>query len=379
MESGRNVLLVAAPQLGVNEMAVKVVENVATDGQAVQRGDVIIVLETSKATFALEAKKAGLFYSLVESGQEVLVSETVALIGADRGILEELRQQMAKEKISKQKELKAHRSMLATDGARRLAMELGIDLAQISAETGAAVIREADVRRTSQVEASRPRGTASCIRAKQEERAVVVYGAGAGAVTLYEAMSVGRDYEPVAFLDDDPAGPRELCGLPVLDGAQLSELRAVGIESVACEIAKGTVRVQIMRRCEGAGLKMINVIHPEAFVAPSVRIGVGNFIKARAVLETGTELGDCCIVDNGAVVAHDNLIGTGCHLGPGVSLGSGIEVGEFSIIGIGASVSTRVKIGRNVIVAVGSAVTTDVADNSVIEGVPGNCVGSRRD
>ena len=53
-------------------------------------------------------------------------------------------------------------------------------------------------------------------------------------------------------------------------------------------------------------IELLNVIHPKSYISKS-KIGVGNYIKS-AVYETGTKIGDCCIIDNGVVIAHDNNI-----------------------------------------------------------------------
>ena len=78
------------------------------------------------------------------------------------------------------------------------------------------------------------------------------------------------------------------------------------------------------------------------------------------------------------VIAHDNIIGDGCHLAPGVSLGSSIYIGKNAVIGIGVSVSTKVKIGKSSIITTGSSVIKDVPDFAIIEGVPGKIIGKTK-
>ena len=68
------------------------------------------------------------------------------------------------------------------------------------------------------------------------------------------------------------------------------------------------------------------------------------------------------------IIAHDNLIGDGCHIAPGAKLGSSIKIGNNTVVGIGVSISTGVEIGKNCIISVGSSITNDIPDNSLIEG-----------
>ena len=182
----------------------------------------------------------------------------------------------------------------------------------------------------------------------------------------------------VCFVDDNPSNIGDLFGIPVLHSSELPMLREKNILCIATEIMQGRIRLKIKEQVEGIGFQLINVIHPSAQISPSVKMGVGNYIKAGAVIETNTEIGDCCIIDNGAILAHDNKIESGCHIAPGAVFGSSIVLGFCSVVGIGASISTNVKIGRKCIVSVGTSVTNNIDENSVIEGVPGKIIGNTK-
>src|SRR6516164_8761886 len=68
------------PQLGANDDFVKLVQWVADRGQSVSAGSEIAILETTKATFALEAEKSGFLYPIVANGQEVPVRSILGLL-----------------------------------------------------------------------------------------------------------------------------------------------------------------------------------------------------------------------------------------------------------------------------------------------------------
>ncbi|MFC1577305.1 transferase, partial [Candidatus Omnitrophota bacterium] len=155
-------------------------------------------------------------------------------------------------------------------------------------------------------------------------------------------------------------------------------LISLGINKVFSEIANSEFRLRLKGRLGEAGIQMVNLIHPNTYIAPSVKLGQGNFIKVGAIIDSNTCIGNCCIIDNNVIIAHDNIVEDSCHLAPGVTLGSGITIGKKTIIGIGASISTKVRIGKDVIVGVGSSVVQDVPDNSIVEGVPGKIIGKRK-
>ena len=208
---------------------------------------------------------------------------------------------------------------------------------------------------------------------------VVIYGAGLGGKTLKESIDLRGEHEVAYFLDDDinRIGV-QMEGILVRSGNELSKLKKEGIFGIVTEIADSRKRLEIRKGAQESGLELINVIHPHTYIAPSVKLGKGNFIKAGAIIETNTLIKDCCIIDNGVIIAHNNIIEDSCHLAPGVVLGSSIKIGTQSIIGIGASISTKIIIGKNVIVSVGSSITRDIPDDSVVEGVPGRVIGKRK-
>lgn len=366
------IFVVKVPQLGVNDDKVVITEWYFKDGERVSVGEVICALETSKASFELESEATGYFLHLFDEDAEVMVSESIGLIGTDFEALK-----LEKDKYSRSKIVSGHAgsSIKATQKAIELANKLNIELEKLGRKS---VIREQDIREYFNQNRKLAVKEERKIDFKFEKNPVVIYGAGRGAVTIKECLDCQKDYQVVCFVDDFLKNINELCGLPVYHSSKLPEIVKNGVVNLALGIANGAIRLRIRKETSLLGLSLINVIHPNAYISPTVRIGRGNYIKANAVVETGTLIGDCCIVDNGAIIAHDNVIGDGCHIAPGATLGSGIDTGELSIIGIGASIATGVKIGRAVIISVGSSVVKDVLDYSIIEGVPGKVVGKRK-
>jgi len=369
------IFVVTVPQLGVNDEVATIVEWYAADEDTVSTGEPLCTLETSKAIFDVEAEAKGYVMHLVDAGSEVRISQPIALIGPT---LETLRAEkaryMSRVRTEDSTQEPAVGPVKATQKAKDLAQRLGVDLTKITSE---GIVREQDVIQYHE-KTSTARPKTIDLSWNPARQPVVIYGAGRGAVTMKECLDLDQTYQVVCFIDDNPQHPVTVCGLPVYHSSRLQEIVRRGVRSLACEIASGGVRLRILKQCAGLGIALINVIHPRAYVAPTVRLGRGNYIKAGAIIETNTVIGNCCIIDNGAVIAHDNVIGDGCHIAPGVAMGSSIHIGELAIVGIGASIATGVRIGRSAIISVGSSVVRDVPDYAVIEGTPGRIVGTRK-
>ncbi len=77
------------------------------------------------------------------------------------------------------------------------------------------------------------------------------------------------------------------------------------------------------------------------------------------------------IINTGASVDHDNIIGDYCHISPQATLCGNVSVGEGTHIGAGAVVIPGIKIGKWAVIGAGSVIVRDVPDYAVVMGNPG--------
>lgn len=129
--------VIAAPQFGVNDPTASLVNWNVEPGEQVSQGAILCELETTKASFEIEATADGVVLPLAETGMEISVNQPLALIGAD---IDTLKQHAAKLLTPASDGAPVE----ATEKAKQLAASLDIDLAEISA--AGSIIRESDVR-----------------------------------------------------------------------------------------------------------------------------------------------------------------------------------------------------------------------------------------
>ena len=353
------------PLLGVNEDQVVLHQWAVERGRKVNVGDTLAHLETTKAAFTLEAEAAGYVYPLVEAGREVPVRALLAILldQADDTAAEAF---LASHRAARTGDTGPQAQL--TSRARELAEKHGVDLSALPADR---VIRERDILAIL--------GEKNHMLHRDPSRIAAVYGASKAGAAVVEAIRAMGGYAVRAFLDDTPRLiGTTFFGLPVWSGDELEQLPGYGIGAVATHIGVRAFRLKIRDRAVAAGVALLNVIHPRAFVSPSVEMGAGNLIKAGAIVDTEARLGDCCIIDNGAIVAHHNVIGDACHLAPGVALGGECVIGEQTLLGVGSKVASRIQIGRHVIARPGSVIVNDVPDDVLIGGNPAKIAGQRR-
>jgi UDP-3-O-[3-hydroxymyristoyl] glucosamine N-acyltransferase len=73
-------------------------------------------------------------------------------------------------------------------------------------------------------------------------------------------------------------------------------------------------------------------IHPSAVVDPSAQLGNRVSIQPLAVIEAGAQIGDDTIIGAGSYVGHETIIGSGCHIYPHVTIRERSRVGSRVII-----------------------------------------------
>jgi acetyltransferase-like isoleucine patch superfamily enzyme len=82
MESTADRILVSVPREGVNDDIARVVQWLVPNGKKVQAQEVLVVLETTKATLELEAPSDGYVFHLAQAGMDVAVGAPVAVLSS---------------------------------------------------------------------------------------------------------------------------------------------------------------------------------------------------------------------------------------------------------------------------------------------------------
>lgn len=197
---------------------------------------------------------------------------------------------------------------------------------------------------------------------------ICVVGAGGHArVVISTLLQVGTKRDVIDLFDDDPDKVgRQIDGVRVLGRVAEAE-RLTGRRGIVA-IGDNRTRKEMVERL--AGWEWTTVVHPEAFVDSTARLGLGTVVFAGAVIQAGARMGDHVIVNTAATVDHDCRVDDFAHLAPGVHLGGGVMVGEGALLGIGAVVVPNARVGPWSIVGAGAVVIGDVAAGSTVAGVP---------
>ena len=154
MSANDGEFAVLMPKVGQVMEAGTLLAWIRTDGDSVQRGEVIAEVETDKVTFELESPVAGVLRTRVAEGDEVDVDGLLAVVETAADGRQETATPPPEEAApatavtSPQRESVTRTAggrVPASPKARRLARELGVDLATVQASAADGVISAAEV------------------------------------------------------------------------------------------------------------------------------------------------------------------------------------------------------------------------------------------
>lgn len=213
---------------------------------------------------------------------------------------------------------------------------------------------------------------------------VAIIGCGGHARVVLHALR-STNVSVLTLTDLTPENfPHGLDGCPVIRDEELLERYpcdrvslAYGVGSISA-VGDAHPRRRIVDRFRRHGYSAATVVHAAAYVADGVLLDQGAQIHAGAVIQPGVSVGACAIVNTRASVDHDCCIGPFVHIAPGATLSGNVTVKEGAHVGTGASVIQGVTIGRCATVAAGACVVRDVADHSLVMGVPARVVARGR-
>jgi sugar O-acyltransferase (sialic acid O-acetyltransferase NeuD family) len=346
---------VAAPRLNANEDQALVADVLKQVGADVELGDLLFVLETTKAATEVLAPVKGRISALtVKKGDMVDVGAILCIIG---------------ESVSRQAEPSGANARSGetkvTAKAKLRAQELGVDLDVVVPVGGRVGVAE--------VEAHAAKSPAVSVEAKPRAAArltsarAVMVGGGGHAATLADALE-GSGWDLVGALDSIlPVGTIVTPGLAVIGNDEMLEsLFEDGVRTAFIGVGGATsasARRRVFEKLARMGFQLPPVVHKAAHVGLDVKLGPATYVMPSAMVGPRCRIGANVIVNSGCIVCHDSQVEDHAHITPGAIIAGMVHVGEESVIGMAATVLFGSKIGRGSVIHNSAAVVGDVGDD----------------
>ena len=203
---------------------------------------------------------------------------------------------------------------------------------------------------------------------------IILFGSSGQAKVIADIIEQEGVYKTLGLIDMNQPSGAKIFGLEVL-GSDNDLPRLVqehGVEGGIIAVGDIWLRHLIAQKV----LKLIpdfnfvKAVHPAAQIGSQVNLKRGTVVMAGAVINSGSEIGEFCIVNTQSSIDHDNIFGDYSSIMPNAATGGNVHVGEFSALGMGANILHKVQIGAHSVIGAGSLVLKNVKEHSVVHGSP---------
>jgi len=353
---------VKIPLVNPNDPEALLAEIFVVEGNQVNVGDLICTLETTKSTVDLIAESSGYFLSLqFNVGDTVLAGDILGYLAESLDwkppVISETSGNMVGTGSFPE-------DLRITQPALELARSSGLDLALLPDDI---LVTESTVKTTLEnIKSSHAFQTDSVF----DPTAIMIYGAGGHGKSLLELIGALGTFNVVGFIDDGVPKGETVMGIPVLgDKRDLQDFYAKGIRlavNAVGGIGHLRIREAVYRRLIDVGFNSPSVVHPTAYLEASACLSQGVQVFPFAYVGSEVEVGFGSIVNTGAIISHECILGDMVNISPGAILAGGVTVGDGVLIGMGVTVNLQVKIGAGARVGNGATIKSDVPEKSMI-------------
>ncbi len=137
---------------------------------------------------------------------------------------------------------------------------------------------------------------------------LLILGAGGQGQVVKETAQSMCIFEKIDFLDDDP---QKTAAIDICDNYK-NYIDEYPIAFVS--FGKNDLRSKWIDKLEKAGFILPKIVHRDAGVSPSAKIGTASIVEAKANISANVTIGKGCFISSGAIIDHDAVLKDCCHI-----------------------------------------------------------------
>ncbi|MCB0392501.1 MAG: NeuD/PglB/VioB family sugar acetyltransferase [Bdellovibrionales bacterium] len=187
-------------------------------------------------------------------------------------------------------------------------------------------------------------------------------------------------YELIGFIDDYET-KNSINGIPII--GKIVEVEKLTSEQVIDGVLMGigyknmSARKEIFEKLANK-TNFFNYIHPYAWVAKNVKLGVGCFVSPGCIIDQSSVIGNNNFLFSGCVFAHDTQVADHCFFGPHVTMAGNCIIEKLCFLGVGSVLKNNIRIVENSTVGAGAVVINNIEQSGTYVGNPARLLASPR-
>jgi UDP-3-O-[3-hydroxymyristoyl] glucosamine N-acyltransferase len=136
---------------------------------------------------------------------------------------------------------------------------------------------------------------------------LLIIGTGSYGIIAKETAESMNCFDKIDFLDDEN---NEITIGKLKDYEKLS----VSYRYAFVAFEDSDLRLKWIQKLEESCYIVAILVHPTAYISPSVQLMKGTIVEPMAVVQANTVVAIGCIISAGAVIRHNCFIGDACHI-----------------------------------------------------------------
>jgi len=202
---------------------------------------------------------------------------------------------------------------------------------------------------------------------------LVIVGCGGFGREVVEFINLINDVEPtwnfLGFVDDNKEA-KTVEGYNIIGG--LEDLYKMADKVYACiAIADIGSRKRLADECEKHGVKFATIVSPDLKVRGKLcTIGEGSIIATGCELAINSHVGKHCILNTGAGLGHDTVIGDFVDMMPFTAVMGDVHIGSYCYFGVRSTVINGMKIADHCTIGACGCVIKNLEESGTYVGVP---------
>jgi sugar O-acyltransferase (sialic acid O-acetyltransferase NeuD family) len=203
---------------------------------------------------------------------------------------------------------------------------------------------------------------------------ILLIGGGGHCKSVLDTILSHNDFSEIGIIEKTEKNNSDILSIPVIGcDHELEHLYNNGYKYAFItvgSIGDPKLRIKLFKIVRDMGFEIPNLIDQTACVSNYTKLGKGIFIGKNAVVNAGSVIDDCAIINTRSVVEHDCIIEEFVHIAPGAVLLGNVTVGRNTHIGANSVILQQLKIGSDTIIGMGSTVTKNIESKVVAYGNP---------
>lgn len=206
---------------------------------------------------------------------------------------------------------------------------------------------------------------------------VLIMGGGGNASVIAFAMidAYNRGAKELEFCGyiNDRDGVNEIEGYPVFGGLKdiprLIEEGYYFINAIG-KIGFQEERIELIESLNIPDERYVTFIHPLAYVAPNVKLGVGCVVLPNVSISPGTVIGNHTRVMINAIIGHNNSIGKFCFFAASSCTGGYLNIKDGVFVSLNATIREFLTLESYSTVGMGAVLTKSMKESEIWVGNP---------